>query len=239
MSPKAVIFYRVLGVLALLFIIAAVLFPVFAKGKVHNWHWSCASNEKQLGLALIQYVQDNDEMMPNTENGSAGNTWRAAIYPYAKSPGLFQCPDHDSDDHVTNPPSADGYAPNYAANDNALGAFARPGAKPVAVADVPQPKKLIVLMETAYNPDPGYDIDDATQFGPSTRKFWAGHNGQSLYLFFDGHVKPMTPTDTYQTFRPDKVAVNYWYRDNKRPLSANGVAVLQDAETRFPQNENP
>ena len=233
MSPFFITLLRVVGVLAILFLIVVILLPVFFRAREGEGHPDCASNMKILGLGLVQYQQDNDERMPNTENGSADSSWRAVISPYLKDPKRFHCPDRDSGDRLTNPTGADGYAPNYAANDDTQGALAGPGARPVAIADVPEPKNLIVLMETAFNSDPGYNIDNAAQFGPSTRKFWAGHQGLSNYLLFDGHVKAMAPLSTCQIFRPDTVAVNYWYRDDKLPLSANGMAVLQDAQRRF------
>ena len=52
---------ELLVVIAIIAILAAILFPVFAKAREKARQISCASNEKQLGLAFIQYTQDNDE----------------------------------------------------------------------------------------------------------------------------------------------------------------------------------
>ena len=55
------------------------------------------SNEKQLGLAFIQYSQDYDELLPegNTTLYSyySGVGWGGQIYPYIKSTGVYHCPD--------------------------------------------------------------------------------------------------------------------------------------------------
>ena len=79
----------VIGVIAVL---AAILFPVFAKAREKARATSCASNMKQLGLGILQYSQDNDESMPNT-NTIWGGGWAGEIYPYVKSGGAYGCPD--------------------------------------------------------------------------------------------------------------------------------------------------
>jgi prepilin-type processing-associated H-X9-DG protein len=83
---------ELLVVIAIIAILAAILFPVFAKAREKARQISCASNEKQLGLGFLQYVQDNDEFYPNGGNGG-GLGWGARIYPYVKSTGVYKCPD--------------------------------------------------------------------------------------------------------------------------------------------------
>src|SRR5580698_9079634 len=55
---------ELLVVIAIIAILAAILFPVFAQAREKARQTTCASDEKQMGLALIQYVQDYDEIMP-------------------------------------------------------------------------------------------------------------------------------------------------------------------------------
>ena len=62
---------------------------------------SCASNEKQLALAIIMYTSDYDETYPgyygwapNNQNGCpATGSWGNRISPYLKSTAVFACPD--------------------------------------------------------------------------------------------------------------------------------------------------
>ncbi len=56
---------------------------------------ACQSNLKQLGVAYIQYEQDNDGKFP-PGTASEGRGWAGQVYPYLQSTYAFQCP---SDTH--------------------------------------------------------------------------------------------------------------------------------------------
>jgi len=64
-------------VIAIIAILAAILFPVFAQAREKARQTSCLSNERQLGLAVIQYVQDYDQTYP--PGGKETGLTRAAI----------------------------------------------------------------------------------------------------------------------------------------------------------------
>src|SRR5437667_11069914 len=78
---------ELLVVIAIIAILAAILFPVFAKAREKARQASCLSNTKQMGLALMMYTQDYDEILPFRVvriNGTyfEGLSWRRFIYPY-------------------------------------------------------------------------------------------------------------------------------------------------------------
>jgi len=55
---------ELLVVIAIIAILAAILFPVFAKVREKARQISCLSNEKQIGLGILQYNQDNEDTFP-------------------------------------------------------------------------------------------------------------------------------------------------------------------------------
>src|SRR5215472_10879429 len=95
---------ELLVVIAIIAILAAILFPVFAQAREKARQTSCLSNEKQLALAIMMYVQDYDEHFPiyeypflNALNDppfdppviDATVGWNEEIYPYIKNVQLF------------------------------------------------------------------------------------------------------------------------------------------------------
>jgi prepilin-type N-terminal cleavage/methylation domain-containing protein/prepilin-type processing-associated H-X9-DG protein len=87
---------ELLVVIAIIAILAAILFPVFAQAREKARAISCLSNEKQIGLAFMLYVQDYDERFPieqydvvgaPTCDDSTGVLWTTFIYPYLKNGG--------------------------------------------------------------------------------------------------------------------------------------------------------
>lgn len=90
---------ELLIVIAIIAILAAILFPVFESARDKARQSTCASNEKQLALAILQYTQDNDETYPGwrTENSTfSGNAecyaWTWVISPYVKANAAYTCP---------------------------------------------------------------------------------------------------------------------------------------------------
>jgi len=85
---------ELLVVIAIIAILAAILFPVFAKAREKARQASCLSNEKQIGLAILQYTQDFDETFPLRNNNQYGfSPWDIEIMPYVKDLHVFMCPD--------------------------------------------------------------------------------------------------------------------------------------------------
>jgi len=88
---------ELLVVIAIIAILAAILFPVFAQAREKARAISCASNEKQMALAVIQYTQDYDETFPpGLQNAWFDDSWAILTQPYIKSLSVFRCPDDGS-----------------------------------------------------------------------------------------------------------------------------------------------
>ncbi len=97
---KAFTLIELLVVIAIIVILAAILFPVFGRARENARRSSCQSNLKQIGLGMMQYAQDFDEISvptqfgPNNWYSDKGNNykWMDAIFPYVKSEQIFDCP---------------------------------------------------------------------------------------------------------------------------------------------------
>ena len=85
---------ELLIVIAVIAILAAILFPVFAQAREKARQTSCLSNLKQLGTGLLMYAQDYDEQLPlaayATDTGAV--TWHDIIDPYLKNKDVWLCP---------------------------------------------------------------------------------------------------------------------------------------------------
>ena len=96
---------QLLVVIAIIAILAAILFPVFARARENARRASCQSNLKQMGLGVLQYIQDYDETLPGSLMGNpnavpeggyqVGGTywiWYQLVYPYTRSMQVTLCP---------------------------------------------------------------------------------------------------------------------------------------------------
>jgi len=114
---------ELLVVIAIIAILASILFPVFGRARENARRSSCQSNLKQIGLGLLQYVQDYDEKMTLARSGgNPGNTWFTTVQPYVKSTQLFNCPS-DSNTSLTGysywyPVGMAGFHVSYGINGN-------------------------------------------------------------------------------------------------------------------------
>ena len=142
---------ELLVVIAIIAILAAILFPVFAKAREKARQITCASNERQIGLGITQYVQDYDETFPMLHyNDGAGQEvrWYQAVGPYIKNGqiyanngyysgagGVWRCPTATADQPGT-------YGPNYDLfRDGAP--YGGPSSEKISVLDTPSDTVMV------------------------------------------------------------------------------------------------
>jgi prepilin-type N-terminal cleavage/methylation domain-containing protein/prepilin-type processing-associated H-X9-DG protein len=186
---------ELLVVIAIIALLAAILFPVFARARENARRSSCSNNVKQIGVAMLQYVQDYDETFGFTGGGTGLHQTPFILLPYIKSVQVFKCPS----DSIRNMGSS------YAFNNNI---------SIKAQADIAKPSELVVSMDavigTGGSKDPSnvqsgiptYGLADDYTIWTSAARVSGGSNGLPRHLgtanllFGDGHVKTSQPLPT-------------------------------------------
>jgi prepilin-type processing-associated H-X9-DG protein len=92
-------------VIAIIAILAAILFPVFAQAREKARAATCTSNLKQVGTAWTMYMQDFDERCPSANpppnwgdcptmpgRGGFGGWTGNLLMPYTKNTAIYKCP---------------------------------------------------------------------------------------------------------------------------------------------------
>ncbi len=227
---------ELLVVIAIISILAAILFPVFATAREKARQITCASNERQLGLAFLQYVQDNDEAYPNnadgataagvlggwvyysrfgTANGAASpvtpifDVTKGSLYPYVKSKQVYLCPDDSAG-------QTDG--DSYAVNSCTVNPVRDPNTQlkyglPLAAFTAPSDTMLLGEEATGDfhtgSTNDGFlsfDFQDTL----SIRHSYSFNSGYGEVAFLDGHVKAVRlPNLGMSTAAPQKNPVQY------------------------------
>ena len=201
---------ELLVVIAIIAILAAILFPVFARARENARRSSCQSNLKQIGLGMIQYVQDYDERyLAQSITGVAATNrhFGALLQPYLKSKQIFVCPSASGSeislttaggtyptgatallDHVWTADAATqggDFKGSYAMN----GKFSAGSLGPLSIAEVNKPSETVLFFDAAW---PESDAGLTSFLGGAKRHLEGGN-----ICYADGHVKFGPSTKIY------------------------------------------
>jgi len=186
---------ELLVVIAIIALLAAILFPVFARARENARRASCLSNLKQMGMAVMQYMQDFDETYPVVA-GSGSTTWTFLTYPYIKNPQIYVCPSVTEPIPAFSPTSLSSLngVSQYCMNNSSFGSGVNPYLDtyglswPTRMAAVRRPAELILFMDSQLD---------------GTTRYWCDVGGKSVayrhfeganITFADGHAKWQKPT---------------------------------------------
>ncbi|MEO7714605.1 MAG: DUF1559 domain-containing protein [Capsulimonas sp.] len=215
-AREAFTLIELLVVIAIIAILAAILFPVFAKAREKARQTSCASNMKQIGLAAMQYEQDNDERtvpfffpIGSTDWGVAQSasqiTWWPALFPYIKSSQLLGCPSEVSQSKI-GPLDHQSYVFNadILRTDQVWNGTWNAGSRTSAIA---APSSCIYFLEWSAPDTPrevsAGDYDWAIAHPDIQLNALKRHTDGGNYAFADGHVKWMKFDSVSRTDDPN------------------------------------
>src|SRR5581483_11559794 len=210
---------ELLVVIAIIAILAAILFPVFAQAREKARAISCVSNEKQIALGILMYVQDYDETFPIYFYDTAATPsdppftpsapdsivgWNEAVYPYIKNVQLFRCPSSPRAATLTTgadgstfgnsdtaPTGASGYSINarLSGNNATLDHTNRPFSSGAGQGALEFPANTILITEASSNCSDGCSSSDENEWG------WEGRHVDKLYG--DGWDYDLSPNAKY------------------------------------------
>ena len=181
---------ELLVVIAIIAILASMLLPALAQSKERAKAIQCIGNEKQLGIALVNYVDDYDEYLPPYAQVPWGGPWfPMLIEPYCggnltyPTRGILECP------------SQEGHHPNLGDYGNNCCHVTTNAANPKKLADFPRTDLLVMV--DAYMRINGSGLPD-TRGGwmagcpicssGANEIPWPRHSNGMNVLFLDGHV---------------------------------------------------
>lgn len=188
MKKSAFTLIELLVVIAIIVILASILFPVFGRARANARRSSSQSNLKQMGIATMQYLQDNDErymlhahqyQLPGGGGTAVTASWFEHLQPYIKSENVFKDPGLGDESLFPRPKS------DYVMN----GLFVH--AIHAATIRTPAQQIFAAIRQRNINVEDYHPWPEPTngckpEFGNVNKTL---HLDGSNYLFADGHVK--------------------------------------------------
>jgi prepilin-type N-terminal cleavage/methylation domain-containing protein/prepilin-type processing-associated H-X9-DG protein len=221
-SKRGFTLIELLVVIAIIAILAAILFPVFARARESARRTSCSNNLKQIGVGILQYAQDNDEMYPvDDTNDPATVGWAFTIQPYVKSVQILQCPSETTPPPASATPALSADTPgftDYWYNRNLGGEG----------DGITIPLNGVNLARLAYPANTVTNGDGVTAAADSVRQqvppdsAAKRHLDGANYVFADGHVKWLMKD---KVLRGDEVSpgVSYCNGNTSTPTGNNAT----------------
>lgn len=220
-KAKGFTLIELLIVIAIIALLAAILFPVFARARENARRSSCQSNLKQIGLGVIQYLQDNDGRFSNVDVGyhapypdwmgtetrqcySGGNCnyrWQEFLRPYVKSMDIMLCPSRRGNSVIRY-----NYGANHVVINNTRheAQLAMPAATLIVLdwSTFQARPDLLAQDDWRYMPgaetaSPALTCDSDAPGDCKTGRHFDGINT----LYADGHVKWLSAKTVYQQAR--------------------------------------
>jgi prepilin-type N-terminal cleavage/methylation domain-containing protein len=173
MQRTAFTLIELLIVIAIIAILAALLFPVFSRAQAKAQQGACLNNLKELQLGVTLYEGDFDgRYLPY---GTGQDIWQGLLLPYVKNAQLYLCPNDPNQSSVWHGPHAAISACSYGYNNQHRACSDLDGA--VVDTCITYPAEMFCLADAT-----SWTLADETAFT-------SRHSAGTDLSFFDGHTK--------------------------------------------------
>lgn len=180
-SARGFTLIELLMVIAIIAVLAAILFPVFARAREGARRTACVSNVSQFGKAILMYIQDYDSTYPpRMPNPAPGNAfpcrpcrtidWRPYARPYIKNEQVFVCP---SDSGIPTAVAAD--------------PFNQTSPRPGRLSDFYGSSYCLNTVVTRLGAEAAIPLPAETYMGA---EIWSWHSADALQYFQNGTGHP-------------------------------------------------
>ncbi|BCM88535.1 hypothetical protein IAD21_00368 [Abditibacteriota bacterium] len=203
---RAFTLLEILVVIAIIGLLAAILFPAFARARENARRASCSSNLKQIFLAHSLYRDDYDGIFAPCAYLNAGGgqvEWPELFLPYTRNRQIFICPSDASSKEIS-------YGLNTTAFADVEFLPPPPGGVQLGGISFPSVSEFVMACESGAGDDFAISKPDSWKVVPPSKSLqFEGdsraakrHFDRSNVLFLDGHIKSFALDGFYRGQNP-------------------------------------
>lgn len=232
-SRRGFTLVELLVVIAIIGILVALLLPAVSAARAAGRRAACQSNLHQLGLAILQFTNENKGYFPFNSDAGSGASWINTLAPYCESTNDIRLCPEDPMGLARVEPNANGIAGSSYVINQYVSEATTDGFSVQNINWITGKPTLIVLFEAA---DTGRTVLDdhvhtSTWFALSdiaNNNVWpvitaeinpTQHVDGANYLYADGHVAPISINDFAALVNQDVKLVTHGQNVNfTRPI---------------------
>lgn len=205
---------ELLVVMAILAILAALLYSVLSSSMEAGKRAPCINNVKQLSLGMLIYADHDDGVLPPLANETNTVLWTDLLKPYTRSNKINVCP--------SDPNARVSYGLNQLVFNDLFGATEPPAFLSIDSFRFPSETVMMADLGTANDLRtprmgalklvvPDDDINDEFDARPSFR-----HTNRATVGFFDGHAAARLKEQFYVGWTP----ADFWFCPDREATAA-------------------